>query len=376
MQLADRIVRLGASETVAFTERLQALRREGRPIIDLAVGEPGIPPAAPAVAATREALAQGRTRYDAVAGLYTLRQALARRLPGCAPEQVVIANGAKQALFQAFQVLLDPGDEVLIPQPAWVSFARQVELAGGRPVFVPTREHLLDPEALARAVSPRTRALLVNSPNNPTGAVYPRSQVGAVVELCLERNLVLVSDEAYEGFLYDGVAHISPWEWEALRGQLVVVRSFSKRYGLSGFRIGWAAAPPEAAAAMVKLQGHLTGNVCTFGQYGALAALEAGRPSLAELQAEFQARRDLALALIGDRVDCRVPQGAFYLFPAVGRQAAPFGSSAGLARHWLETAGVAVVPGEAFGGSGHVRISFGGPEDALREGLERIRRLL
>jgi aspartate aminotransferase len=376
MKISARINRLEASETVAFTERIQALRREGRAIIDLAVGVPGIPPGPLALEATREALALGRTRYDAVAGLYPLRRDLARQLPGCDPEQVVISNGAKQALFQVFQALLDPGDEVVIPQPSWVSFSRQVELAGGRPVFVPTRDHRPDLTAMARAVTAHTRALLINSPNNPTGAVYTREEVDGIVSLCRSRDLVLISDEAYDGFVYDGREVASPYAWEEARDRLVVVRSFSKRYGMSGFRVGWAVAPPALAAALVKLQGHLTGNVCTFSQYGALAALAAGEPPQEELQAAFQARRDLALEAIGGHMPCITPHGSFYLFPEVRAQAARFGSSAGLARHWLETAGVAVVPGEAFGGPGHVRISFGGPEADLREGLERIRRLL
>jgi aspartate aminotransferase len=376
MKLAARINRLEASETVAFTERIQALRREGREIIDLAVGEPGIPPGPVALEATREALALGRTRYDAVAGLFPLRQDLARQLPGCGPEQVVVSNGAKQALFQVFQALLDPGDEVVIPKPSWVSFSRQVELAGGRPVFVPTRDHRPDLEAMAQAVTPRTRALLVNSPNNPTGAVYTRDEVEGVVALCRARDLMLISDEAYAGFVYDGRKMVSPFEWPQVREQLVVVRSFSKRYGMSGFRVGWAAAPPALAEALVRLQGHLTGNVCTFSQYGALAALAAGEPPQEELQVTFQARRDLAMEALDGRLSCILPHGAFYLFPEVRAHAARFGSSAGLARHWLETAGVAVVPGEAFGGPGHVRISFGGLEADLREGLARIRRLL
>ncbi len=377
MKPAARLSRLAGSATADFIPRMRRLAAQGRDVINLAIGEPeySMPPAI--VAAMNRALAEGKTRYDAVAGLAALRRGLARGFEGLGEDRILITNGAKQALYSIFQTICDPGDRVIIPSPCWVSFAAQVELAGALPVLVPCRaDHQLDLAAIrAAAAAPSTRAVLINSPNNPTGAVYARSDLEALAELALEKDLFLVSDEAYQDFVYDGGAPFSMWELSAVRDRLLVVRSFSKAAAMTGLRVGYVAGPSGIMAALVRLQSHLCGNVCTPAQYGALAALEAA-DWLEAWQADLTRLRDLALERCAGLFDCVQPRGAFYLFPDVSRRLAPGQSSAALAMDLLERSAVAMVPGEAFGAPGHLRISYAVASDRLAEAFERLERVL
>ena len=376
MKLSKRIQTVEGSKTARFIPLLEALKREGRSVISLAIGEPTDDTPVPVIDATKRALDRQETRYGDMAGLMDLRAALAGRLEGCGPESIVIFNGSKQALYTIFQCICDPGDQVIIPVPCWVSFAEQVKLAGGDPVFVRTQDHQLDLESIEAAVTLKTKAILINSPNNPTGAVYPRPALEGIARLAVEHDLVLIADEAYDFFVYDNLPCFSLYELEKMRDRLVVTRSFSKHYAMTGFRVGYAVAPTALAAAMVRLQSHLTGNVCTFAQHGAVAALAMDNGLLVQRRADLQHKRDMAFEQVSTMFPCIRPQGAFYLFPDISGHLHRGETSGDFAARILEKTGVAVVPGEDFGKDGHVRICFAAPDDQLMDAFKRIREVL
>jgi aspartate aminotransferase len=376
MYISDKYNHIEPSGTLAFTILIQELRAAGRDVIDLAVGQPDFVVDADVTTATAQALKNGHTRYGPVAGLPALRQKLAAEFQGYNPENILVTNGAKQGLFEVFQAICDPGREVIIPSPCWVSFQQQVRLAGGSPVMVDTIRHQIDTEAMARAVTDRTVAILINSPNNPTGAVYAPSALEHVIGICRQNDLWLISDEAYAGFVYGDKPFARLFDFPEIRSQLIVVRSFSKTYGMTGFRIGYVAAPEEMITRLTTVHGHLTGNVCTFAQYGALAAMDTPLAVLEGRRRQFQTRRDLAIQRAGKLFDLMVPEGAFYLFPSVERYRERFGDDKAFAHYLLENANVAVVPGAFFGAPGHIRISFATGAERLIQGFQRIEDVL
>lgn len=372
MRLAERITGTQASKTTQFTVLMQRLKQEGRDIISFAVGEPEYPTPPAVIAATCRALQEGETRYGPVQGNAALKSRLAASFEGCDGGNILVSNGSKQCLYSIFQVLCGAGDQVIIPRPYWVSFSEQVRLAGAVPVFVDTRAHQLDMEAIAAAVTDRTRIILINNPNNPTGAVYPEKDVERVAELALQNDLCILSDEAYDAFTYDGRTCTSPYEIEAIRERCVVVRSFSKACCMTGFRVGYVAAPAAVIQALSTLQSHLTGNVCSFAQAGALAALDLPASFAENMRADLARKRNIAYGYASKLFSCVKPQGAFYLFPDVSAHLKGGRTAEDLAALLLEKAGVAVIPGEAFGVQNHIRISYALPEQQLVEGFERI----
>lgn len=374
LPFSNRIRSVEASGTVRFSSLLQQLRKEGRDIIDLAIGEPMEPVPNGIIAATCRALEKGDYRYGPSGGITELRQAVAERFDGWNMHNTLITNGSKQGLYQAFQVICNPGDEVLVLTPCWGSFIHQIRLAGSVPVLVNCGDdHQPDVDAIQAALSPRTRAILVNSPNNPTGAVYSWDHLKAISALCLENDLYVVTDEAYEDFVFDGGLFRSLFEIESLRNRLMVMRSFSKGFSMTGFRIGYTAGPEPLIREMDKLQSHLTGNPCTFAQHGALAAMGLGGEWLTAQKTRYERKRDLAYSGVQEKLDCVRPQGAFYLFADFAkRYPGRFQSSEAFSEQLLEEVGVAVVPGSVFGSDRHVRISFAAVESTLRDGIERI----
>ncbi|MDP3543788.1 MAG: pyridoxal phosphate-dependent aminotransferase [Elusimicrobiota bacterium] len=377
MRLSSRAEAASESATLRLSAVAARLRAGGREVLSLLEGEPDLPAPSKVLEATRRALSRGLTRYSDAAGLPELRALISRKLAtrngiAAAPEDILVTNGAKQALYDALQTICGPGDEVLIPSPYWVSFPESVRLAGAKPVFVATRAHQLDVDAVARAVTPRTRAIIINSPNNPTGAVYPAAALRALARLAARRDLLIVSDEAYEDFAYDGAAHLSVAALGAAR-RTITIQTFSKSYSMTGFRVGFLAAPPEIARAARRLHGHITGNVCTFAQHGAIAALGLGRGELERRRAVYQKRRDLAYALASRGFDCVKPRGGLFVFADARRHLGGHIKDAeGLAEHLLHKAGVSVVPGSACGMEGFLRFSFTSPEPVLREAFARI----
>ncbi|MBI2797245.1 MAG: aminotransferase class I/II-fold pyridoxal phosphate-dependent enzyme [Gemmatimonadetes bacterium] len=385
---SGNITQLRESATIAASARAKALRAQGRPIIDLGAGEPDFDTPAFIRDAAKAALDAGATRYTATEGILPLREAIASRanalLPaGAAPVaagDIVVGNGTKQALFNACFVLFGPGDDVLVPTPAWVSYYEMLGLSRANAVAVPGRlaDGLLpDVDALARAATARTRGLMLNSPCNPTGAVYGRDQLAGILALAAERDWWVISDEIYRRIAYDGPA-ASAFEVAAQRDRLVVVDGVAKSYAMTGWRIGWAVAPRAVAQAIGNLQSHTTSNAATVSQHAALAALTRpaeAEPAIAAMVAEFRARRDACLALLagGESPPAVHPAGAFYLFLDVSAAArGPDGAGAAFAATMLEQHDVAVVAGNAFGAPGWVRMSYAAPTADVLEGLRRI----
>jgi aspartate aminotransferase len=388
VRLAARASRIGESATLRVARRAAELKARGMPVIDFGAGEPDFPSPPAAVAAAREALASGFTKYTASSGIPRLRQALAesfQRRFGApwSAAQAVVTVGAKGALFELALAVFDDGQEVVLPSPSWVSFEEQIRFAGARPVLVPTAVadgFRIHADAVLAAIGPRTRAILINSPGNPTGGVIAAADLRRIAAAAAERGLLLIADETYERFVYDGAAHASAAALAAEFPQTVVlVGSFSKTYAMTGWRIGYLLGPAPVVAAVEAIQSHATSNPTSFAMSGALAALLEAEPDVERMIAEYQARRDLLIprlaALPGFR--CCPPAGAFYAFPEVagayrpGRQ-----GSVDFAEFLLEQAQVAVVPGAAFGADDHIRISFACSRATLEEGLERLAALL
>jgi aspartate aminotransferase len=371
-EFSRRVRAVSPSRTTQVFELAEKLRRQGRDIISLAVGEPDFDTPLPVIEATRKALADQATRYGPVAGILPLRERLASEFKGYGPESILIANGAKQALYALFQVLVQPGDEVIIPRPCWVSFTEQIKLAGAEPVLVDTVKDQLDPLRIERAIGPDTRAILINSPNNPTGAVFDVETLAEVARIAARHRLYLISDEAYHAFVYDGRRHTRLIDIAEDPTRVITVRSFSKHYNMTGYRLGYVAAHRDVIAALNRLQGHMCGNVCSFAQHGALAALEMDQHIVETRRAELEQRRDLTLDLVSSHFSCNRPAGAFYVFVDVSDVLKPGETDADLCVRLLNQAGVALVPGEAFFGPGHVRISFGAPAEDLQRGFKKI----
>ncbi len=372
MIVSDRIRNVGASRTVQFTSIIQKLKQQGKSVIDFAVGEPEYDTPRAIIERTKKALDSGNTRYGPVDGLFELRTRLAEAYDGYDAQNIIVSNGSKQSLFLIFQVILNPSDEVIIPKPFWVSFVEQVKLAGGVPVFADTVSHQLDPDAIAGLITPKTRAIIINSPNNPTGAVYREKDIKRVVEMAVDHGLYLISDEAYRFFVYDGHKSQTLFDYTGVRNRLIITGSFSKQYNMTGFRIGFAAADKEIIGAMSRYQSHCSGNVCTFAQFGALAALAMDQEIVLQRKTEMEKKRNIAYRFASEVFDCVRPGGAFYLFPDVSRRLGKDQTSEAFAADLLKKTGVAVVPGEAFGQAGHIRLSYAAPEALLIEGFEKI----
>ncbi len=369
------------SATVAVNARALELRRQGVDLVALTAGEPDFDTPEHVKEAARRALAQGKTKYAPPAGIPELREALAekfRRENGLfvTPEQTIVTVGGKQALFNLFQAILDPGDEVIVLAPYWVSYPEMVRFAGGVPVEVatlPEEGFVPDPERVRKAITGRTKALVVNSPNNPTGAVYPREVLEALARLAQEHDFYLVSDEIYEHLIYEG-EHFSP-------GQLapehtLTVNGAAKAFAMTGWRIGYACGPKEVIRAMADVSSQSTTSPDTIAQWATLEALtnqEASRAFIAMAREAYRKRRDLllqGLAELGLRAVR--PSGAFYVL----LDTSPFAEDEVKAAERLLEAGVAVVPGTDFAAYGHVRLSYATGEENLKKALERFARAL
>jgi len=386
MKLSARVRELVPSATLGLKAETDRLRREGVDVVDFGAGEPDFDTPLAIRDAAKRALDTGDTHYGGSAGKPSLRAAIAARISeryggGWQTEEVVCGVGGKGVLFLLMQALLDPGDEVLIFSPYWVSFPEQVRLAGGAARIIPAREaegFVPDPEDAARAITPRTRGLILNSPNNPSGAVVPLSVLERFADLAQERGVWVISDETYDRFVYPGFRFASAAALRERSGdRIALVGAFSKTYAMTGWRIGYALAPAPVIEAVTRLQSHDASHPTSFVQTAAEAALASGDESVERMLAEYTRRRELILAGLSTvpGVDCRPPGGAFYVFAAVGelcrRVAAP--SASELAARLLREARIAVVPGEAFGVEGYVRFSYALPEGLISEGLRRLR---
>ncbi|MCC5949160.1 MAG: pyridoxal phosphate-dependent aminotransferase [Nitriliruptoraceae bacterium] len=382
------------SPTMAVTAKAKALKAAGEPVIGFGAGEPDFPTPAHIVEAARTAaLDPASHRYTPAAGTPALREAIATITSGYtahdyAPEQVVVANGGKHALYDIFLALIDPGDEVLIPAPYWVSYPEQVKLADGVPVAVPTDKSTgfrTSPEQLERLRTERTKALVFVSPSNPTGAVYPPEEIAAIGRWAADHGIWVITDEIYQHLVYGEARFASLVELvpEAAE-RTVIAHGVAKTYAMTGWRVGWAVAPLAVAKAMNKLQSQMTSNVCNIAQAAALAAITGPQDEVERMRTAFDRRRRLAVEQLRaiDGVELEEPEGAFYVFPSfegvlgrtiAGRQVT---STLELADVLLTEAKVAVVPGEAFGAPGYARLSYALGDDDLVEGVGRIAELL
>ena len=393
-RVSDRIGAIAESATLAVDAKAKALKAAGRPVIGFGAGEPDFPTpdyvVEAAVAACRD---QKWHRYTPAGGLPELKEAIAAKTLrdsgyGVAASQVLVTNGGKQALYNAFASLLDPGDEVILQAPYWTTYPEAIQLAGGRPVVVMTDEtsgYRATVEQLEAARTPRTKVLVFVSPSNPTGAVYSPAEVRAIGEWAAANGLWVVTDEIYEHLVYGDAAFSSmPVLVPELADRCVVVNGVAKTYAMTGWRVGWMIGPNDIVKAATNLQSHSTSNVANISQIAALAAVTGDLSAVEEMKVAFDRRRQLITGLLDaiPGVDCPLPEGAFYVYPSVrgliGRslRGATIESSSQLAGIILDEAEVAVVPGEAFGTPGYLRLSYATSDADITEGVGRMAALL
>ncbi len=386
--VSARAAALEESQTIAFTTRARELRASGLDVISMTAGEPDYPTPSHIRAAAIEAIEAGFTRYTAVPGIPELIDAVAEKFAAdndlhFSPRQIVVTTGAKQALVTSLLAVCNEGDEVLVPGPFWVSYPPMIKLAGAVPVIV--RSRLADGfrprvDGLRAAVTSRTRAIIVNSPSNPTGMAYTREELAAIARLAQERNLYLISDEIYEKMLFDGRRHVSIGTLPGAEGRTITVNGLSKSYAMTGWRVGFMGGPEEVIEAAVKIQSQLTSNTNSIAQKAAVAALRGPQEGVAAMTREFQRRRDIAVEGLRavPEFEVAAPEGAMFCF--FGVEALYDRTSAGRAlsnsvdfvEHMLDRQHVVLVPGAAFGDDSCIRLSFACPVTELREGLRRI----
>ena len=392
-RISQRIASIAESATLKVDSKAKALQAAGRPVISFAAGEPDFSTPDYIVEAASAAVLERRNyRYTPAAGLPELREAIAAKTLrdsgwDVAANQVVVTNGGKQAVYQAFATIVDPGDEIILPAPFWTTYPEAIRLAGGVPVEVfagADQDYLVTVEQLEAARTLRTKVLLFVSPSNPTGSVYSPEQTRAIGEWALEHGIWVISDEIYQNLTYDGVTALSiVAAVPGLADTTILVNGVAKTYAMTGWRVGWMVGPTDAIKAAANLQSHLSSNVSNISQRAALAALTGPQDAVEEMRLAFDRRRKLIVEELNkiDGVNCPSPEGAFYVYPDVtGLLGREWGgvtptTSLELADLILEQAEVAVVPGEAFGPSGYVRLSYALGEDALLEGVHRLQRL-
>lgn len=389
MKLAARVSRITPSPTLAMTATAKAMAAQGIDVVDFSSGEPDFDTPEPVKAAAEAAIRAGFTKYTPSSGIDELRQAIADKLlaeQGLRYEkaQILVSCGAKHSLYNVAEALLEAGDEIIIPTPYWVSYADQALLNDASPVLLPTKEdegYAINPDELQKLVTPRTKAIIVNSPCNPTGATYDKRTLEAIATIAVKHNLLIISDEIYEKVLYDGATHISIATLGLeVAERTVIINGVSKAYAMTGWRIGYAAGPKPLLTAMANIQSQSTSNPCSISQKAAVAALKLGGPFTEMMVVEFDRRRKVMVERLNaiPGVSCRMPGGAFYAFPNIGGVLGrtgpngPVASPQALANYLLKEAHVAVVPGEPFGSQHHIRLSYATSMDTVTKGLDRI----
>ncbi len=389
MKLAARVGRIVPSPTLSITATAKAMAAQGIDVIDFASGEPDFDTPEPVKAAAEAAIRAGFTKYTPSSGIDELRGAIADKLKTeqglhYDKSEILVSCGAKHSLYNVAEALLEAGDELIIPVPFWVSYQDQTLLNDATPVLLKTEErdgYTISQDALESAITPRTKAIIVNSPCNPTGATYDRKTLEGIAAAALRHDLVIISDEIYEKVLYDGAQHISIASLSPeVAARTVVINGVSKAYAMTGWRIGYAAGPKALLTAMANIQSQSTSNPCSISQKAAVAALRLGNPFTTVMVAEFDRRRRLMVERLNNMpgVTCRMPTGAFYAFPNVSGLLSkrwkdqPIGSAANLATYLLNEAQVALVPGEPFGSDIHIRLSYATSMEAIERGLTRI----
>jgi aspartate aminotransferase len=384
MKLAARVSQVTPSLTLAIAAKAKALKAEGIDVCSFSAGEPDFDTPAHIKAAAVKALDEGKTKYGAAAGEPKLREAIAHKLKidnglDYKSENVIVTNGGKHSLYNLIVALIDPGDEVIIPAPYWLSYPEMVTLVGGVSVIVPTDAttgYKITPEQLRKAITPKTKLFILNSPSNPTGMVYTPDEIKALAQVVVDADIFVVSDEIYEKILYDGAEHISIGSLgKEIFDRTLISNGFAKAYSMTGWRLGYLAGPVEIIKAASTIQGHSTSNVCTFAQYGAIAALQSSQNCVEEMRQAFAKRRQVMLDRLNaiPGLSTAKPDGAFYLFPDISKTGL---KSLEFCDALLEKYQVAVIPGIAFGADDNIRLSYATDMATIEKGMDRLEKFV
>lgn len=380
MKLASRVNQVTPSLTLAIDSLAKEMKKNGEDVCSFSAGEPDFDTPTHIKAAAKKALDEGKTRYGPAAGEPGLRKAIAEKLLrdnqlAYNADNVIVTNGGKQSLYNLIMALIEAGDEVIIPAPYWLSYPEMVTLAGGTSVIVNTsleNQYKITPEQLEAAITPKTKLFVLNSPSNPTGIVYTPEEIAALAKIVVEKDILVVSDEIYEKILYDGAIHrsIASFGPEIFQ-RSIVSNGFAKAFSMTGWRVGYIAGPVEIVKAMTKIQGHSTSNVCTFAQYGAIAALESPQDCIEEMVKAFSERRQYVLERVRaiPELNCPTPNGAFYVFIDISQTGL---KSRDFCQKLLETQKVAAIPGIAFGADDCIRLSYATDLKTIEKGFDRI----
>ena len=380
IKLAARVGEVPPSITLAIAAKAKAMKAEGIDVCSLSTGEPDFDTPEHIKEAAKQALDAGKTKYGPVAGEPQLKAAIARKLRddnnlNYQPENILVTNGGKHSLYNLMVALIEPGDEVIIPAPYWLSYPEMVKLASGKPVIVRTDAstgYKITPEQLSQAITPKTKLFVLNTPSNPTGMVYTPAEIKALAEVIVDRDILVVSDEIYEKIIYDGAQHVSIGSLgKEIFDRTIISSGFAKGYSMTGWRIGYLAGPLELIKATSTIQGHSTSNVCTFAQYGAIAALESSQESVEKMRLAFADRREVIFELLDaiPGISCIKPDGAFYMFVNISKTGM---TSLQFCDAFLEQHQVAVIPGIAFGADDHIRLSYATDLGTIKKALERL----
>jgi len=380
IKLAARVGEVSPSITLAIAAKAKAMKAEGIDVCSLSTGEPDFDTPEHIKAAAKQALDAGKTKYGPVAGEPQLKAAIARKLRddnnlNYQPENIIVTNGGKHSLYNLMMALIEPGEEVIIPAPYWLSYPEMVKLASGKPVIVRTDAstgYKITPEQLSGAITPKTKLFVLNSPSNPTGMVYTPAEIKALAEVIVDRDILVVSDEIYEKIIYDDAQHVSIGSLgKEIFDRTLISSGFAKAYSMTGWRVGYLAGPSELIKATSTIQGHSTSNVCTFAQYGAIAALESSQESVETMRLAFADRREVIFELLDaiPGISCIKPDGAFYMFVNISKTGM---NSLEFCDAFLEQQQVAVIPGIAFGADDHIRLSYATDLGTIKKAVERL----
>lgn len=380
MQLAKRVLAVKPSATLAISAQAKELKRKGENVINLSAGEPDFATQDYIKKAAIKALKENFTRYTDTAGIKELREKISLKLKkdndlNYSPEEIIVSTGAKQALYNALMVLCNPGDEVIIPAPYWVSYPEMVRLVEAIPVVLPTKNFRIEPEKLERKITKKTKVIILNSPANPTGVVYKKEELKEIAEIIVRHNVHCLSDEIYEKIIYGRIKHISIATLnEKIKNLTILINGFSKSYAMTGWRLGYAAGNKEIIAGMKKLQSHSTSCPNSIAQKAALAALGGNQSEVERMRKEFEKRRNFLTKRLNEikGVTFPEPEGAFYIFLSHPQ----ISDSLNFAKELLEKEKLAVVPGIGFGKEGYLRISFAASLREIGEGIKRLKRFI
>ncbi|MEM9090234.1 MAG: pyridoxal phosphate-dependent aminotransferase [Cyanobacteria bacterium P01_F01_bin.53] len=380
MKLASRIRQVTPSMTLAISAKAKAMKKDGLDVCSFSAGEPDFDTPKHICEAAKAAIDNGKTRYGPASGELALKEVIAQKLLvdnqlTYGPENIMVSNGGKHSLYNLMQATLEPGDEVIIPAPYWVSYPEMVKLAGGVPTTVMTTAesgYKITPAQLKAAITPKTRLFVLNSPSNPTGMVYTREELQALAKVIVEADIWVVSDEIYEKILYDGAEHVSIGSLNPeIFQRTIVSNGFAKAYAMTGWRLGYLAAPVEVIKGVTTLQSHSTSNVCTFAQYGGMAALTGPADHIEVWRTAFDQRRKAIMQMVDgiEGLSCVEPKGAFYMLMDISQVSQ---DSVAFCQKLLDEKHVATIPGVAFGAEGTIRFSYATDLDTIERGMERL----